>query len=292
MIHLRVYFCNTEGSRNPLHSIQFAELIDFDLSPPNSVATTMASYLITGSSRGLGFALVAQLASLPPTQASVIFATTRSDAPQLNELAKTHPGRVIVVKLDATNLASIKEAVVEVEKSLNDKGLDVLINNAAIMGFTPDGMTTMEDLEDHFHANVISVHNVTRSFLPLLQKGTQKKIVNISSTVGSIAKSLNYALVPCPAYKISKAALNMLTVQYSLAYEKDGFTIFAINPGWLQTDLGGANADLPTEVGAKATLEKIIAAEKEHTGQFLNILIKGREQTEWFNQYDGLNAPW
>lgn len=103
----------------------------------------MASYLVTGSSRGIGFALVALLASLPLSQATVIFATTRSDSPQLNQLAEKYLGRVIVIKLDVTSQASILQAAVEVEKSLDGKGLDVLINNAGIMGFTPDGITAM-----------------------------------------------------------------------------------------------------------------------------------------------------
>ena len=89
----------------------------------------MASYLITGASRGLGLEMARQLVSLPVSQVSKVFATTRADAPGLNELAQQSSGRVVVVKLDASKEATIKDAAKEVEASLAGKGLDVLINN-------------------------------------------------------------------------------------------------------------------------------------------------------------------
>ncbi|KAL8927519.1 MAG: hypothetical protein Q9208_002324 [Pyrenodesmia sp. 3 TL-2023] len=90
----------------------------------------MASYLITGASRGFGLALAQQLASLPASDVSKIFAPARGDAPTLEELVKKSPGRVVYVQLDVTSEASIKQAAAEVEANLTDNGLDVLINNA------------------------------------------------------------------------------------------------------------------------------------------------------------------
>ncbi|TVY55002.1 C-factor [Lachnellula cervina] len=258
----------------------------------------MASYLITGASRGLGFELARQLLSLPASQVNKVFATTRADAPGLAELAQKSSGRLVVVKLDVTKEATIKEAAKEVEADLAGRGLDVLINNAGKMPWTPNGVATMDDLEDTFITNVLGVHRVTQAFFPLLQKGKLKKVANISSTLGSIALAPQYAAGPAPAYKITKTALNSLTVQYALGYEKEGFTFFAVSPGeadlslkWLKTDLGSQNADLSVEVGAKAALDKIIGAGKEQNGQFLNIKIEGWEKTGP-NQYDGVNPPW
>lgn len=103
----------------------------------------MASYLITGATRGFGLALTHQLASLPASDVTKIFATARADAPALDELARNSSGRVVVVKLDVTNEASIKQAAAEVEASLQGKGLDVLINNAGVSLYAADGVQSM-----------------------------------------------------------------------------------------------------------------------------------------------------
>jgi len=252
----------------------------------------MTSYLITGSSRGLGLSMATHLASLPSSEVGTVFATARSESDGLKDLISKSSGRVIYVKLETTSESSIAAAVASVEKVVGVKGLDVLINNAGIMNMTPDGVASMDDLEDTFTTNVVSVHLVTRSFLPLLGKGTLKKIVNISSTMGSISMSDRFHQGSAPAYKISKAALNMLTVQYSYDLGKEGYIVFAISPGWLKTDLGGNYADLPVDVGAKATLDKIIGARKEDNGTFMNIKVAGWETTGSSNQYDGINPPW
>lgn len=95
----------------------------------------MASYLITGGSRGLGLELATQLAS--SSDVSVVFATGRTESPGLKELIQKSKGKVIFVELEATSQDSIKQAVVSVEKALGVKGLDVLINNAGIQDYTP-----------------------------------------------------------------------------------------------------------------------------------------------------------
>ncbi|RFU27769.1 hypothetical protein B7463_g8583, partial [Scytalidium lignicola] len=92
----------------------------------------MASYFITGASRGFGLALARELAFLPAADVSKIYATARGDAFNLEELAKQSSRRVIVVKLDVTNQASISQAAADVKANLEGKGLDILINNAGI----------------------------------------------------------------------------------------------------------------------------------------------------------------
>jgi len=103
----------------------------------------MASYLITGASRGLGFEMTRQLLSLPVSQVNKVFATTRADAPGLNELAQKSAGRLVVVELDVSKEATIKEAAKEVDANLLGRGLDVLINNAGTMPWSPNGVVTM-----------------------------------------------------------------------------------------------------------------------------------------------------
>jgi NAD(P)-dependent dehydrogenase (short-subunit alcohol dehydrogenase family) len=140
----------------------------------------MASYLITGAGRGLGFELVKQLLLLPQADASLILAATRSSpSPALQELIDSSNGRVAHISVTITNKSSISAAIPEVEKKLNGKGLDVLINNAGVMPFTSGGIAAMSDLREVFDINVQAVQDVTTAFLPLLKKGGLKKVVNM-----------------------------------------------------------------------------------------------------------------
>lgn len=103
----------------------------------------MASFLITGASRGFGLALARELASRPSSEVCTVIATARGNSSDLDELEKCSSGRVVVVKLDVTEEASIKRAAAEVESKLDGKGLDVLINNAGICQYTADGVKSM-----------------------------------------------------------------------------------------------------------------------------------------------------
>jgi NAD(P)-dependent dehydrogenase (short-subunit alcohol dehydrogenase family) len=100
----------------------------------------MTSYFITGASRGIGFGLCETLAKRPDT---TVFAGARTITDQLEQLASSSSGRVEIVQMDATKSEDIKKAVAQVEKSLGGKGLDVLFNNAGIMGFTFNGIQNM-----------------------------------------------------------------------------------------------------------------------------------------------------
>ncbi|KAL1620767.1 hypothetical protein SLS56_009537 [Neofusicoccum ribis] len=237
----------------------------------------MASYLITGSSRGIGLAVAALLASKPSSEVSKVFASARSNTDSLREIIAEYAGRVEYVQLDVTSEESVKEAARQVEKSLDGRGLDVLINNAGIMS-KGTSVDKMEDLEKVFSINVTGVQYVSTAFLPLLRKGSLKKVINIFH--------------PVPAYMVSKAALNMLTVQWSLTLESEGFTVVALSPGWIKTDLGGSYADLTIEQGSTATLDIILRVTAEDTGKFFNVHVAGWEKAEGINQYDGKCPPW
>lgn len=103
----------------------------------------MASYLITGCSRGLGLAMAEHLMTLPSCEVDRVFATARKQSPALKTLIESSAGRLQFVELDATNEQSIESAVSEVEFRLDGAGLDVLINNAGKMLATPEGLVNM-----------------------------------------------------------------------------------------------------------------------------------------------------
>lgn len=102
----------------------------------------MSTYLITGTSRGLGLALVRHLANLPSSSVGSIFATSRSEHPSLHELSQKSD-RIHWIKCDVTDAASVQDAARTVQGKLQGKGLDVLINNAGVMPHTNGGIANM-----------------------------------------------------------------------------------------------------------------------------------------------------
>lgn len=210
----------------------------------------MSSYFVTGAGRGLGLGLVSQLVQLPPSQVSVVFAASRSSpTSDLQRLIDSYPGRVVPINVIITDRTSIDKAVAEIESSLAGRGLDVLINNAGVMPAAFEGIEKMDNLRYALEVNVEAVQETTAALMPLLRKGKGKQIVNMyvvsepvrpnpsdkmscrSTTAGSMGKASNFAAAPFPAYKVSKAALNMLTVQYAFEYAKEGFRVYAVSPG-------------------------------------------------------------
>jgi NAD(P)-dependent dehydrogenase (short-subunit alcohol dehydrogenase family) len=140
----------------------------------------MASYLITGASRGLGFEMVKVLLQKPASEVSTVFAAIRSaPPPALQEVIAQSQGRVVVVKLEVSNEASIAAAANDVKDKLAGRGLDVLINNAAIASMTPTPLTAATPLQHAFKVNVDAVHRITVAFLPLLREGTEKTVLNV-----------------------------------------------------------------------------------------------------------------
>jgi NAD(P)-dependent dehydrogenase (short-subunit alcohol dehydrogenase family) len=128
-----------------------------------------------------------------------------------------------------------------------------------------------------------------------------------SSALGSFAYASAVASMPCDAYNVSKAALNMLTVRWAQQNADAGFTFVALAPGvrisktwqdnptdnvpqWIRTDMGTAHADLSIEQGVAAVKKVILESGKEHNGTFRNIHVPKTDEMVW--EYDGKDIPW
>lgn len=215
-----------------------------------------------------------------------MFATARSLSQALQDVIASSGCRVYFVSLEVTNEGSIAAAVFAVTEKLGaGNGLDVLINNAGIQ--IQDSVSAMHALTESFEVNVAAVQKVSSAFLPLLSLGAQKKLVTISTDLGSITNAEIYAAnAPFPSYKITKAAVNMLMKQFALELGPKGFTVFPVNSGWLKTDMGGPYAYLEPIVGAKQVVEIIQKSTAADNGSFRSLYVEGHEF------YDGKNLPW
>ncbi|PWY75230.1 short-chain dehydrogenase-like protein [Aspergillus sclerotioniger CBS 115572] len=254
-----------------------------------AIAREVASYIDTGAGRGLGLQFVKHLSE----RSLVRYLSSLRQSAGRGHTAAGHlvQVRITVMRLYTTDRESILIALNQIKKSLSGKALDILTKNAAIMDSSLDGVVSMDNLRRAFEVNVEAVHDATAACLPQLREGTQRKVFNLSSDVGSITLGRRLIDLPFPTYNIVKIALNALTVQYALEFEKEGFTFFAVSPGWFRTNMVTDIADLDVSTGASTELDVLSCLGAHINGKFLNVHVPGWEQAEGLHQYDGGELP-
>lgn len=231
--------------------------------------------LITGCNKGIGLALTEEFLK----QGHEVYATVRdlSRSADLIAIKKTFL-QLSVIEMDVCSRASVDTAVEKLSKALN--GLDILVNNAAI--FPEEGDESFTDLNVEFfteavNTNVTGVARVTQATLPLIRKGEESRIVNISSGAGSISAKTE-AKHYC--YGASKAALNMFSKTLSLELAPEGIIVAAVSPGWVQTEMGGPNAKITTQESAQDLYQTTMNLTMGDTGEFLG-RDGDREAYQW-----------
>lgn len=222
----------------------------------------MTTFLVTGASRGIGLEFVRQIIARGDT----VHAVCRKSTPELEAALGT--ARPLLA--DVTDAAAVAKIVGSLD------AVDALINNAGVSSKAKTiAEVTTEDLQSTFLVNATSPMLVSQAALPSLRKGKRKVIANISSMLGSITQNnggWGYG------YRASKCALNMLSVSLAHELKPEGFTVLALHPGWVQTDMGGPQAPMSTSQSVKFLLAIIDKASVAQTGRFLN--------------YDGQPMPW
>lgn len=190
--------------------------------------------LITGANRGLGLALVDHALSKGDT----VIATARKMSPSLTERQAEHPDQLHVLQFDVTD----EDAIIKEKEKLAEKisTIDVIINNAAILNGRDQSIEDLsfEDCLLAFDINTLGPARIIKHFLPLLKKGAQKSIINVSSEAGSLTNAYpgDYP------YGLSKVSLNMLTEKLDRELKEDQINVLAVHPGWMHTDMGGNQA--------------------------------------------------
>ncbi|MEC9375913.1 MAG: SDR family oxidoreductase [Pseudomonadota bacterium] len=247
---------------------------------PAKRSDTKGTVLVSGSNRGIGLAMVRNYAERGWT----VIATARKPdkAEDLQNLAADYPDQIRIEQMDLLDLGSIDALA----KSLNGMPIDVLLNNAALMGEPNDQSIGAFDYElaERVHAiNVTGTLKMIETLLPNVEASNQKKVVGISSTQGSVASLREPGIV---FYKMSKAALNMGLRAQSRALKKRGVTVAIVSPGAVDTDMMNLALDragvkfklLTTEQSAEAVINVIGQYEIKQTGVFMG--------------HDGKEVPW
>ncbi|GMR62528.1 hypothetical protein PMAYCL1PPCAC_32723, partial [Pristionchus mayeri] len=228
--------------------------------------------LITGANRGIGLGLVKEV--LKHNSVGKLFATTRNVA-KSDGLKGIADPRLTVVEMDADCDESVKKAAEQVAKTVGDAGVDVLVNNAGVLlGVDYSKPVKREDVAHNFNVNCIGTMVVTQAFRDLLKAAAKKnghsQVVNISSILGSIALTEGSSPKLYTAYSMSKAAMNMFTRNVAIDWKADGIRCTSIHPGWVQTDMGGANATLTVEDSASNITDTMFKLDESNNGLFYN----------------------
>ena len=243
----------------------FATLIaSGGLMSADTKSATKQTVLVTGANRGIGLEFARQLKQ----RGYHVIATARSPerATELKALA------VQVEQLDVTDANSVSALA----EKLKGNQIDMLINNAGVKG---DAKATLQTLDFDQIANTYDVNTfgpmrVTQALYPNLKLGSGKKIIHISSIMGSIENNGGGYY----DYRSSKTALNQLNKSLALELADEGFISVVLHPGWVKTDLGGANASLTTTTSVNGLMKVIEQLSADDNAGFID--------------YQGNQLPW
>ena len=230
-----------------------------------------STYFITGCNRGLGLEFVRQLLA----RGQRVIATCRdiATATDLTALTLKHSGQLSLVEMDVSDEASMREAVA----LLNDEAIDVFINNAGMYGprdanfGNVDGPAMVEVL----YTNAVAPVLLTQLLIDNVRKGSGKKLVYVSSKMGSIADNGRGGSY---IYRSSKTALNSVVKSLALDLAPEGIATATLHPGWVRTDMGGPNGLIDAPESVSGMLNVIDGLSVANTGQFFS--------------YDGSTIAW
>ena len=227
----------------------------------------MPSVLITGANRGLGLEFPRQYAA----DGWRVFAACRDPA-GARDLAAVE-GDVSAETLDVDD----GPQVAALANKLSGQPIDVLINNAGIYG--PKDVTRDTVVYDAwgqvFRTNAMSPLAVSAAFAANVAQGGQKKIITLSSIMGSIAENDSSGDF---IYRSSKAAVNAVMKSLAGDLKSEGITVVVLHPGWVRTDMGGPDASIEAPESVTGMRAVIAGLKESDSGRFLN--------------YDGTEIPW
>ena len=226
----------------------------------------MTSLFVTGCGRGIGLELVRQAIGLGWEVAGSV-----RDRETADRLKDRFPERFEAFVFDVTDEEGVTAAAAGY-----DKTIDILINNAGIIG--PKRQSTLDMDFDGFAetlaVNTLGPLRVTQAFLPHLRKSAHPRVLTISSAMGR----MSYAASDRIAYRASKAAVNKVMQGLATDLEGEGIAVRVLHPGWVRTDMGGSAADISPQESAAGILAIARDTTIAETGTFVN--------------WDGSAVPW
>jgi NAD(P)-dependent dehydrogenase (short-subunit alcohol dehydrogenase family) len=222
----------------------------------------MQTALITGANRGIGLEFCRQYAADGWRVLACSRYPEKSDV--LNKLAAQYPELIKIHALDVADHVQIERLA----QVLGDESIDLLINNAGIYP-DPDksgfGHTNYAEWVQAFRTNTMAPLKMAETFTTQIARSQQKTIVNITSKMGSIADNSGGGSY---LYRSSKAALNMVVKSLAIDLKPLGIIAVVFHPGWVKTDMGGANALISAEQSVSGMRQVIDGLAIADSGKF------------------------
>lgn len=210
----------------------------------------MSNILITGANRGIGF----ELARLLHERDHHVIAACRSSSPELDTL-----GVQVETEVDVRD----GESLTRLDGRLGELAIDVLINNAGVLGRTSLDALDFDSIRTQFEVNAMGPLRVISSLRKRLRSGS--KIAIVSSRMGSLADNSSGGSY---GYRMSKAAVNMAGVSLAHDLRPAGIAVALLHPGWVQTDMTGGRGDTMAKDAARGLIARIDALTLETSGGF------------------------
>ena len=220
--------------------------------------------LVTGGTKGIGFHIAQQLGQ---KGINLVVAARTEDKEAIQQLQKTG----VTVDFVAVDVASDKD-IEKARDFVNNKygKLDILVNNAALANAPNPNASQRDHYLITYNANVAGVAVIMDTFYELLKKSAHPRIVNVSSTYGSLIKAANGAFgAEYINYRVTKAALNLLTIIYSQKFKE--IKVNAVCPGYCKTAFNGFNGTRDPALGALAAVKIALIEDDGPTGGFFEI---------------------
>ena len=231
--------------------------------------------LITGGSRGLGLVL-ARHAAAEGARVAICARDEQELARARQDLLDCGATErdVLALSRDLTNADEVRSLVAEVESRLG--GIDVLINNAGILGgmVQPALTSSIDMIKEVYNTNVFGVIEVTQAFIDLLRQSPAPRIVNVTSGLGSLTlhtdPSWKYYHVKGAAYQPSKAALNAYTIMLAYELRDTPFKVNAVDPGYTATDFNHHSGPGTVHDAAARVVKAAVLGPDGPTSQFFS----------------------
>ena len=215
--------------------------------------------LITGANRGIGLEFTKQYAA----DGWKVLACCREpeSADALKALARANEN-IQIFALDVGNFDQIDALALQ----LKDEAIDVLINNAGVYPQSSFGDTNYDDWAAAFKINSMASLKTAEAFVQQITRSQLKKIATLTSKMGSIDDNSGGESY---IYRSSKTAVNMVMKSLSIDLKPYGISVVTLHPGWVQTDMGGANGSINTQTSVTGLRRVIDALSLENTGKFI-----------------------